>query len=133
MEGNLLLLSPLTPLEHRYPSTLLCFLHPLSSPSYDSFGSDLLTILLPPRSYFPQPPPIRCDRRLAILICVKPLTRSLKISVGFYYRKGKIIKLRRLSSLKRKLAGECLFSVIDYSAYWCIRTIAIRSRFKSAF
>jgi hypothetical protein len=69
MEGNLLLLSPLTPLEHRYPSTLLCFLHPLSSLSYDSFGSDLLTILLPPRSYFPQPPPIRWDRRLATRSC----------------------------------------------------------------
>jgi hypothetical protein len=41
----------------------------------------------------------------------------IKISAGFYDRKGKIIKRAdaRLSSPKRKLAGECL------SAYWLFR------------
>lgn len=54
-------LSPLTPLEHPlslYPFCVSSLLHPLSSPSYDSFGSDLLddpftTILPPPASFQP--------------------------------------------------------------------------------
>lgn len=56
MEGNLLPLSPLTPLEHPlslYPFCVSSLLHPLSSPSYDSFGSDLLD---DPFTTMPPPP-----------------------------------------------------------------------------